>query len=169
MLKIARCVHRAWLSIRRTCSVERDWNVTLEWTLTCNKIYFPRSGLACNFCTKLNLFMCAFLAWLKPCTWPSGQTKLMLRRKPCPFPVYCICAFPFCCFTFIPFLCFLSPFQLYYFTVSRLGGTRDFKWQGWSKNVFRFEIFNVGIFLGKKMLASIFWGSLIEVGIFVSV
>ena len=30
MLKIARCVHHAWLSMRRTCSVERDWNVTSE-------------------------------------------------------------------------------------------------------------------------------------------
>ena len=46
------------------------------------------------------------------------------------------------------------------------GATPDFKWQGWSKDLFRFEIFNFGIFLGNKILASIFWGSLIEVGIF---
>ena len=46
------------------------------------------------------------------------------------------------------------------------GGTPDFKWQGWSKDLYRFEIFDFGIFLGNKILASIFWGSLIEVGIF---
>ena len=32
-VKIARCVHYAWLSTRRSCAVKRDWNVTLEWTL----------------------------------------------------------------------------------------------------------------------------------------
>ena len=36
-------------------------------------------------------------------------------------------------------------------------------------NFFRFEIFDFGIFWGKKVLASIFGGSLIEVGIFVSI
>ena len=45
-LTIARRVHHAWLSMRRTCSVERDWN-------------FPCSVLACNFCTEINLFVCA--------------------------------------------------------------------------------------------------------------
>ena len=33
MLTFARRVHHAWLSMRRTCSVEHDWNVSLEWTL----------------------------------------------------------------------------------------------------------------------------------------
>ena len=62
---IARWVHHAWLSMRRACSVERDWTATWEWTLNgqhaitwCDKIHFPRSFLACNFCTELSLFMC---------------------------------------------------------------------------------------------------------------
>ena len=45
-LTIARCVHHASLSMRRMCSVERDWN-------------FPCSVLACNFCTEINLLVCA--------------------------------------------------------------------------------------------------------------
>ena len=32
-VKIARCVHHPWLSIRCTYTVEHDCNVTLEWTL----------------------------------------------------------------------------------------------------------------------------------------
>ena len=32
-VKIARCIHHACLSMRHIWSVERDWNVTLEWTL----------------------------------------------------------------------------------------------------------------------------------------
>ena len=31
------------------------------------------------------------------------------------------------------------------------GGTRDFKWQGWSKDFFGFEIFDSRIFLGTKI------------------
>ena len=31
------------------------------------------------------------------------------------------------------------------------GGTRDFKWRGWSKEFFEFEIFDSGIFLGTKI------------------
>ena len=31
------------------------------------------------------------------------------------------------------------------------GGIRDFKWQGWSKDFFGFEIFDSGIFLGTKI------------------
>ena len=31
------------------------------------------------------------------------------------------------------------------------GGTRDFKWQGWLKDIFVFEIFDSGIFLGTKI------------------
>ena len=31
------------------------------------------------------------------------------------------------------------------------GGTRDFKWRGWSKDFFAFEIFDCGIFLGTKI------------------
>ena len=46
MLKIARCVHHTWLMMR--CK-----------QTTCDKIHFPRSVLACNFCTELTLFMCA--------------------------------------------------------------------------------------------------------------
>ena len=41
------------------------------------------------------------------------------------------------------------------------GGTRDFKWQGWSKDFLGFEIFNSGIFLGQENLASIVLGGLI--------
>ena len=41
------------------------------------------------------------------------------------------------------------------------GGTLDFKWQGWSKNFWGFEIFDFGIFWDRKVLASIFLGSLI--------
>ena len=41
------------------------------------------------------------------------------------------------------------------------GGTLDFKWQGWSKNFLGFEIFDFGIFWDRKVLASIFLGSLI--------
>ena len=40
------------------------------------------------------------------------------------------------------------------------GGTPDFKWQGWSKDFFGFEIFNFGIFSGRKILASYFFGYL---------
>ena len=36
------------------------------------------------------------------------------------------------------------------------GGTPDFKRQEWSKDVLGFEIFGFGIFLGRKILASIF-------------
>ena len=36
------------------------------------------------------------------------------------------------------------------------GGTPDFKQQEWSKDLFGFEIFGFGIFLGRKILASIF-------------
>ena len=32
-VKIAPCIHHACLSMRHIWSVERDWNVTLEWTL----------------------------------------------------------------------------------------------------------------------------------------
>ena len=42
-----------------------------------------------------------------------------------------------------------------------VGGTPDFKLQGWWKDFFRFEIFDFGIFLGRKILPGIFWGSLI--------
>ena len=31
------------------------------------------------------------------------------------------------------------------------GGTRDFKWRGWSKDFWGFEIFDSGIFLGTKI------------------
>ena len=41
---------RAWL--------KRDLRMNFKWT-TCDKILFPRSVLACNFCTELNLLMCA--------------------------------------------------------------------------------------------------------------
>ena len=39
------------------------------------------------------------------------------------------------------------------------GGTPDFKWQGWSKDVFGLEIFSFGICLGRRILASIFWAA----------
>ena len=45
-------------------------------------------------------------------------------------------------------------------------GTRDFKWQGWSKDFLGFEISNSGIFLGTKIWQVFFFGSLIWVGIF---
>ena len=47
------------------------------------------------------------------------------------------------------------------------GGTWDFKWRGWSKDFFGFEIFNSGIFWGTKIWQVFFLGSLIWVGIFV--
>ena len=37
------------------------------------------------------------------------------------------------------------------------GGTRDFKWQGWPKDFFGFEIFDFGIFLGTKIWQVFFW------------
>ena len=37
-------------------------------------------------------------------------------------------------------------------------GTPDFKWCGWSKDFFGFEIFNSGIFLGRKIWQVFFWG-----------
>ena len=49
------------------------------------------------------------------------------------------------------------------------GGNSGFQVTGMIKGFFRFEIFDLGIFLGEKILASIFGGSLIEVGIFVSI
>ena len=41
------------------------------------------------------------------------------------------------------------------------GCTPGFKWQGWLKDIWGFEIFDFGIFLRGKILASIFFGSLI--------
>ena len=41
---------RVWL--------KRDLRIKFEWT-TCDKIHFPYSVLACNFCIELNVFMCA--------------------------------------------------------------------------------------------------------------
>ena len=35
-------------------------------------------------------------------------------------------------------------------------GTPDFEWQGWSKDLLGFEIFDFGIFWGRKILAGIF-------------
>ena len=35
-----------------------------------------------------------------------------------------------------------------------VGDTKDFKWRGWSKDLFGFEIFDSGIFLGLEYLAS---------------
>ena len=35
--------------------------------------------------------------------------------------------------------------------------TPDFKWQGWSKDILGFEIFDFGIFWGRKILVSIVW------------
>ena len=43
------------------------------------------------------------------------------------------------------------------------GGTRDFKWRGWSKDFFRVWKFRFRDFFGYENLASIFWGSLIWV------
>ena len=40
------------------------------------------------------------------------------------------------------------------------GGSPDFKWQGSAKASFGFRIHDFGIFWGKKILASIFSGSL---------
>ena len=44
---------------------------------------------------------------------------------------------------------------------SQRAGTTDSKWQGWSKDFFGSEIFDFGILGGKKILVSIFLGSLI--------
>ena len=38
----------------------------------CDKIYFPSSVLACNFCTEINLFMCASFWVFSPKFW-RGQ------------------------------------------------------------------------------------------------
>ena len=90
---IARWVHYAWFSMRRACSVEHDWNVTWEWTLNgqhaitgCDKIHFPRSVLACHFCTELNLFMCTSFRVFSvnfegDKSWPffKGQFQLQCR------------------------------------------------------------------------------------------
>ena len=40
---------------------------------------------------------------------------------------------------------------------SQGGGTRDFKWRGWSKDFWGFEIFDSGIFLGTKIWQVFFW------------
>ena len=46
------------------------------------------------------------------------------------------------------------------------GGTPDFKWWGWSKDIFGFEIFDSGIFGGRRIWQVFFWVcGLIEVGI----
>ena len=45
------------------------------------------------------------------------------------------------------------------------GGTLDFKWQGWSKVLAGFEIFEFGIFFGLENFGRYFLGSLIQVGI----
>ena len=37
------------------------------------------------------------------------------------------------------------------------GGTRDFKWRGWSKDFLGFESFVSGIFLGTKIWQVFFW------------
>ena len=44
------------------------------------------------------------------------------------------------------------------------GGTLDLKWWGGANDFLGLEIHDFGIFLGKKILASIFGGSLILVG-----
>ena len=54
ILKIAACVHHAWLSMRRTCSVKCDWNMTLEWTLN------VQENILSKFCFSLQ-----FLYWDK--------------------------------------------------------------------------------------------------------
>ena len=46
-----------------------------------------------------------------------------------------------------------------------MGGTLDLKWWGGAKDFLGFEIYDFGIFLGKKILSSIFGGSLILKGI----
>ena len=45
-------------------------------------------------------------------------------------------------------------------------GNSDLRWQGWSKDLFGFEIFDFGIFLGRKILLRIFSSSLIKLRIF---
>ena len=59
MLKIAKCIHHAfnWLSMRCTCSAERYWNMSWEWTLnrqcgvkscfTLQFLYWTKSLLIC--------------------------------------------------------------------------------------------------------------------------
>ena len=42
------------------------------------------------------------------------------------------------------------------------GGTPDFEWQGGEKDFFGFEIHGLVIFLGEKILASIFSRNLFE-------
>ena len=54
LVKIATCVHHTWLSMRRTCSVKCDWNVTLEWTLN------VQENILSTFCFSLQ-----FLYWDK--------------------------------------------------------------------------------------------------------
>ena len=55
----------------------------------------------------------------------------------------------------------LESADVHWVVYQGLKGTPDFKWQGWSKDFFGFEIFNFGIFSGRKILASYFLGSLI--------
>ena len=46
------------------------------------------------------------------------------------------------------------------------GGTPDFKWRGWSKDFFGFEIFDSGIFLGMKIWQVFFWMAWFKYGFF---
>ena len=52
-------------------------------------------------------------------------------------------------------LCHFTQWSLTPFIVTQLwapgGGTRDFKWRGWSKDFFGFEIFDSRIFLDMKI------------------
>ena len=138
----------------------------------CNKIYFPRSGLACNFCTELNLFMCAFfrasslsfegdnfnccagLAQWRGLTQTlhsairSNQTHVEKEAMSLSCVLY-LC-FSFLLFHFHPIFVLFVTISAVLFHCFNAGGYFGFQVTGMIKEFFRFEIFDFGIFWIRK-------------------
>ena len=72
VVKIATCVHHAWLSMRRTCSVKCDWNVTLEWTLNVQENILSTFCFSLQFLYRDKTLHVCFLSSLFPKFW-RGQ------------------------------------------------------------------------------------------------
>ena len=72
VVKIATCVHHAWLSMRRTCSVKCDWNVTLEWTLNVQENILSTFCFSLQFLYRDKTLRVCFLSSFFPKFW-RGQ------------------------------------------------------------------------------------------------
>ena len=72
LVKIAMCVHHAWLSMRRTCSVKCDWKVTLEWTLNVQENILSTFCFSLQFLYRDKTLRVCFLSSFFPKFW-RGQ------------------------------------------------------------------------------------------------